>query len=237
MTELAEPLCVRRSVAFAEAVFDGHAIVEGVAAWRAEVGDIATWQFQNAIPVVLDESGKLIAALQPDVVIDARILKRRADNDINHARIVGVLGPGSRAGVDCHFVVETRRGHNLGRVIYEGEAEPDTGEPAAVLGCTYERTVYTEQPGVFEAAVRIGQLVKAGTVVGTLDGRPIHSRIAGTVRGVLRSGVTLRSRTKVADVDPRNCPQYCFTISDRSNAIAGGVLEGVFALRDNLIHV
>lgn len=235
MTEVASPLCIRRMVAFSEAVFEGEVVVEGVVARLARAGELATWTFEAGIPVVVDEAARLIEQVHPDIVVDARILKRRADTEIRQAHVVGALGPGCRAGVDCHFVVETKRGHNLGRVIYEGEAEPDTGEPGPVLGFTYERAVYPEREGTFEPAVQIGDSINAGDVVGRIDGQALIARIAGTVRGVLRSGVDVTPKTKVADVDPRSCSEFCHTISDRSNAIAGGVMEGVLALRSRLI--
>lgn len=234
MTERPAPLCIRRAVAFSEAVFEGKAVVDGIVAERAEPSDLRAWPFASGIPVVVDEDGRLIDLARPEVVIDARILKRGGDTAIGQARLVGALGPGFRAGVDCHFVVETKRGHDLGRVIYNGEAAPYTGEPAPVKGLSHERALYPGGEGTFEAAVQIGDSVTAGDLVGRVDGRPVMTRIAGTVRGVLRSGMKVSARTKIADVDPRSCRELCFTISDRSNAIAGGVLEGVFALRDRL---
>lgn len=231
MTELAAPLCVRRTVAFSEAVFEGETVVEGVAARRAEVDELPAWPFEERIAVVVDEAARLVERLRPRVVVDARILKRPATCDRSPGGISGVLGPGARAGADCDFVVETRRGHDLGRVIYDGEASADTGEPAPVLGFSHQRVIYSSRDGVFEAAVGIADSVTAGDAVGWVDGHPFMAQIDGIVRGVLRSGVPVADRTKIADVDPRNCRRYCFTVSDRSNAIAGGVMEAVFALR------
>jgi xanthine dehydrogenase accessory factor len=235
MTELPSPLCIRRTVAFSEAVYEGEAVVEGVRARLASAADLTGWPFDAAVAVVVDDSARVIEQVHPQVLIDARILKRKADTDIRQAPIVGVLGPGWRAGVDCHFVVETKRGHDLGRVIYDGEAEPDTGAPEPILGVSHERALYAGSEGIFEAAVQIGDSVQPGTRIGRVAGEAIVTRIAGTVRGVLRSGTAVAPRTKVADVDPRNCRRYCFTISDKSNSIAGGVLEGVFALRSRLL--
>ncbi len=233
MTELGSPLCVRRSVAYSEAVFEREVVVEGVGARLARLRDLSSWPFDSSIAVIVDECAQVIGEVEPGIVVDARILKRRADTDIRQARLVAVLGPGVRAGVDCHFVVETQRGHNLGRVMYEGEAEPDTREPAAVLGHSHQRVMYAERGGTFETVARIGDSVNAGDVVARIDEESIISHVTGTVRGLLRSGMSVVPGTKVGDVDPRNRPEFCFTISDRSNAIAGGVMEGIFALRNH----
>ena len=181
MTELASPLCIRRTVAFAEAVFEGEATVDGVRARLLPSRDPSRWRFDVEIAVAVDEGTHVIEQMRPHVVVDARILKRRADTAIQQAPLVGTLGPGCRAGVDCHFVVETCRRHNLGKVIYEGEAEPDTGEPAPVLGAARERALYAAHEGTFEAAVQIGDSVDVDGTIGRIDGHPIVSRIAGTV--------------------------------------------------------
>ncbi|MBI4456671.1 MAG: EF2563 family selenium-dependent molybdenum hydroxylase system protein [Acidobacteria bacterium] len=236
MTELPEPLCIRRTVSFAEAVYDGKALVEGIEGRLAQFGELSRWPFEQAIPIIVDAEGNSIRALRPDVLIDARILKKNVDTRIDQAPMVGALGPGYTAGLDCHFVVETKRGHNLGRAIYQGSAEPDTGKPAPVMGYSNERTLYADQYGAFEALANIGQAVREGVVIGRIGETMLVSRVSGTVRGILRSGLKVQKGTKLADIDPRTCPEFCYTISDRSNAAAGGVLEGILALRRRLLQ-
>ncbi|MBI3939946.1 MAG: molybdenum hydroxylase, partial [Acidobacteria bacterium] len=175
--------------------------------------------------------GASIAALHPDVLIDARMLKRNDGTRIDQAPLVGALGPGYTAGRDCHFVIETERGHDLGRVIYRGSARPDSGEPARFLGHSKDRTVYTTCGGIFHGRVKIGDWVGKGAVIGKIDQTAFIAGISGTVRGILRSGFQVQEKTKIADIDPRGRPEYCNTVSDRTNAIAGGVLEGILALR------
>ena len=234
MTEMPEPLCIRRTVSFAEAVYEHSVQVEGVEARLAPLESLSRWPFHESIPVIVDEHGRSIEILDPQVIIDARILKRNLDTSLEQAPIVGTLGPGFTAGLDCHFVVETNRGHNLGRVIYQGKAEPNTGSPAPVQGYTTQRTLYAPRNGRFEALAEIGQKVDSGTVIGRVEETPLLSQISGTLRGILRSGLRVGKGTKIADIDPRARSCFCYTISDKSNAVAGGVLEGILHLRNEL---
>ena len=230
MTEIPEPVCVRRAVSFGEAVFEKTVQVEGVEARVAQLEELARWPFKEAIPVIVDEHGRSIEGLKPLVLIDARMFKQNFDTRIDQAPIVGTLGPGFRAGQDCHFVVETNRGHQLGRVIYQGSAEPNTGQPAPVKGETIRRTLYAPRNGLFQALVEIGETVKEGATVGQIEGTPLVCEIPGTVRGILRSGLHVRKGTKITDIDPRGQASFCHTISDKSHAVAGGVLEGILTL-------
>ena len=230
MTELPEPLCIRRTVAFAEAVYNGSARVEEVESRLARFEQLAAWPFESSVPVIIDPEGRSIETLRPDVLIDARLLKRNDGTRLDRAPIVGALGPGYIAGKDCHFVVETERGHALGRVLYSGSALPDSGKPGAVMGHTGERVVYASRDGLFHALVEIGETVSAGTPLGKIEEMLIISKISGVVRGILRSGLKIQEKTKLADVDPRGRAEFCSTVSDRSNAIAGGVLEGILSL-------
>lgn len=226
MTEVVEPLCVRRTVSFAEAIYDGEQHVEGVTARRAEPSKLTDWPYHRAIAVVVDPAADCIAALRPRVVIDARLLKRPTDTTIDDALVVGGLGPGFTADVDCHFVVETQRGHDLGRVLSEGTAAPDTGVPATRGGHSGDRVLYTEADGKFEPIATIGDRVEPGDALFRIGGVTQYSAIGGLVRGMLRPGLEVAAGIKAADVDPVAKDTDCVTVSDRSNAIAGGVLEG-----------
>lgn len=229
LTEIAEPTVIRRTVAFAEAVFAGRAVVEGIEARRVEgAGAVPECLRRRAIPVLVDPDGAIGRSLGPDVLVDATLSKRNVGTRRSDAPIVIALGPGFKAGVDVHAVIETNRGHGLGRVILEGEAAPDTGVPGVIAGAGAERVLRAPQDGRFLAARAIGDRVEAGDVVGSVEGAPVVAAIGGMVRGLLRSGLQVEAGLKVGDVDPRGVREHCFTISDKALAIAGGVLEAIF---------
>jgi xanthine dehydrogenase accessory factor len=151
------------------------------------------------------------------------------DTTREDAPLVIALGPGFVAGTDCHAVVETNRGHNLGRVIWDGSAEPDTGQPEAVQGFKGERVLRAPRAGIFNGELEIGELAAQGQVIATVDGEPIQAPFAGVVRGLIHAGLRVTAGLKVGDLDPRGVREHCFTISDKARAVGGGVLEAVLA--------
>ena len=165
--------------------------------------------------------------LNPEVIVDAILAKRNTGTALGDASLVIGLGPGFRAGQDVHLVIETNRGHRLGRVIEKGEAAPDTGVPGEISGYTWERVLRAPVSGKFRGMKRIGDRVEAGEVAGEVAGAPVEAKIAGVLRGILRDGLWVQERMKIGDVDPRGVREYCFTISEKARAIAGGVLEGI----------
>jgi len=229
MTELSQPLAVRREVCFCEAVYDGQKEVEGVRAKRVPgpEGIASAWK-EGAIPLLVDPDGQETRRfLNPDVVVDAILAKRNTGTRIHDAPLVIGLGPGFTAAKDVHVVVETNRGHDLGRVLSRGTAEPDTGVPGEIGGFSTERVLRSPKKGVFRAECSIGDRVSKGTVVAVVDDSPLVAQISGTVRGLLRDGVEVKRATKVGDIDPRGRREHCFTISDKARAIGGGVLEAI----------
>jgi xanthine dehydrogenase accessory factor len=231
MTEIARPTVIRRPVAFASAVFDGCQEVEGVTArLAAGLHEARAILDGGEIPVLIDPRAETALQLGPAAVVDAIIAKRNTGTRITDALLVIGLGPGFTAGVDVHAVVETSRGHDLGRVILRGGAEPDTGIPGLIAGYGRERLIRAPADGVFEAAAVIGSLVEAGEILGTVGGCPVTAPIGGALRGLIRDGVTVKRGQKMGDVDPRRRVEYCYTISDKARAIAGGVLEAVLML-------
>lgn len=228
MTEVQHPTAVRRAVSFCSAVFDGACAVEGVPGrlWRLD-----DWpeldRGLDHVPVLVDPDAVLVERWRPDIVVDARILKRNDGNSPEQAPLVIGLGPGLLAGRDVHVVIETRRGHDLGRVIGEGYAAPDTGIPGPIDGVTSERVLRAPCAGVLEARLEIGHPVSAGDVVCTVAGRPVAAAISGVLRGVVHGGVEVPANLKVGDVDPRGNPAFCFTISDKARTISGAVLEAI----------
>jgi xanthine dehydrogenase accessory factor len=231
VTELAQPTVIRRAVAVASAVFEGQVELEGLVAWLAESDqEMRAALAAGLVPVVIDPQGKVITRLRPGVVVDAIMAKRNTGTQITDAPIVIGLGPGFTAGVDVRAVIETNRGHHLGRVILSGSAEPHTGVPGTTAGFTVERVLRAPCEGVFSGKRCIGDLVEAGEVVACVAGQPVIANIAGVLRGLLADGLSVRTGAKVGDVDPRGVLEHCFTISDKARAIGGGVLEAILYL-------
>lgn len=228
MTELARPLAVRRAVSFCEAVYDGHAIVEGVGAERIERSDdvAGVWR-KGKIGVLVDPQGTDVSGLRPHVKIDAVLAKRNTGTAFTDAPLVIGMGPGFTAPRDVHMVIETNRGHHLGRIITSGNAEKNTGIPGAVSGATKERVLRAPGDGVFAASCSIGDRIGRHEPVGMVADQPVKAQIAGVIRGLIRTGTEVARGLKIGDIDPRNDAGFCFTISDKSRAISGSVLEAI----------
>lgn len=228
LIDLDAPLCVRRTVSFCPALEVGSFSVEGVEARAVrESAEIrAAWR-AGEVPVIRTDDWKSIDDLVPDVVIDAILAKRNLGTSIADARLVVGLGPGFTAGVDCHYVIETNRGHRLGRVIEQGCAEKNTGTPGDIAGYTEERVLRADREGEFASSYSIGDLVAEGETVGTVGGHPVRARVGGVLRGLIQSGVVASAGLKLGDVDPRCQRDNCFLISDKARALGGAVLETV----------
>ena len=228
--ELPEPLTVRRTVAVSTAVTEGEITVQGMkgvlvdspaqALATAEAGDVA---------VLVAPDAAQLGPLRPDVLVDARLAKRNIDTSIDDAALVVALGPGFVAGQDCDAVVETMRGHRLGRVIWEGQAQADTGTPAELGGRSADRVVRAPASGSVEWRVDIGDVVAEGQPLGEVGGVTVRAPFDGVVRGAIRDGMQVRAGLKIGDVDPRGDPAACWEISDKALAVGGGVLEAVLA--------
>ncbi len=232
ITELVQPLVVRRTVAFATAILHGVIEIEGVRARHVKDADDALRCIaRDEIAVLVDPCASAIAQLKPLGIVDAIMAKQNTGTTIHDAPIVVALGPGFSAGVDCHAVVETNRGHNLGRVYHTGSAEADTNEPAPVQGITHARVLRAPRGGIFQSGCDIGQIIGAQTVVCNVDGTPVTSAIAGVIRGLMASGTSVRADMKIGDVDPSGDISRCYSISDKARAIGGGVLEAILHLR------
>ena len=230
MSDIAVPTTVRRTVAFSPAVYTGETQVEGITGKLCEnISMIDTVIESGCIPVVVDPSGEIMKEYKPDIIVDAIIAKTNIGTKRTDADIVIGVGPGFEAGVDCHAVVETKRGHNLGRVIWSGSAYPNTGVPGNIGGYTVERIIRATADGVFSAKVNIGDFVKAGDLLAYCDETPVYANIDGIVRGLLQDGVKVKKGMKSGDVDPRAEKEYCFSVSDKASAIGGGVLEAILS--------
>jgi xanthine dehydrogenase accessory factor len=229
ITEVAAPTAVRRTVAFAEAIYDGSQTVEGVKAITVcspkEAEDV--WQ-RGSIPILVDPGARIREALSPSVLVDAIMAKKCTDTTLSHAPLVIGVGPGFFAGANVHAVVESNRGYHLGRVIWDGAAEPYTGVPAAVSGHAEDRVLRVASSGRFKALGQIGDVVKKDESVAEVDGVPIQAPISGVIRGMLRNGIEVAQGMKAGDIDPRIERGYCYSVSDKARAIGGGVLEAIF---------
>lgn len=228
--ECEAPRAVRRTVAFAEAVHAGDVEVEGVRAALVEASAVAPDEGgREAVPVVVDADGKLIDRLSPDAVIDARMAKRNLGTSRNDAPLTVALGPGFEAGLDVDLVIETKRGHSLGRVIERGAALPDTGVPGEVGGVSSNRLLRAPADGEFRASKRIGESVDAGDEVGRVGDAPVTARTAGMIRGLLSDGLSVVRGDKLGDVDPRGTSIDPRAISDKARAVGGAALEALLS--------
>jgi xanthine dehydrogenase accessory factor len=228
MTEVEKPLAVRRSVCFSEAVYQNHARVEDCeAALAANAEEALRVSGEGKIAVLVDPQCNCRDRLKAPVLIDAIMAKRNTGTSRNDARIVIALGPGFYAGTDCHAVIETMRGHTLGRVITEGGALPNTGVPGEIGAYSFERLLRSPAAGIFRALVSIGDTVRAGDTLAEVAGLPMRAGIDGVVRGILPSGIEVFKGMKAGDIDPRCKREHCFTVSDKALAVAGGVLEAI----------
>ena len=231
MIELEAPTAVRRTVAFSECVAQANASVEGVQARRAAtVKEARAILAQDEVAVLVDPEARLGAALQANVVVDARMAKRNLGTSLVEAAVVIGIGPGFLAGHDVDAVVETQRGHSLGRVILDGAAQPNTGVPGEIGGKTVERLLRAPAGGMLRTRFAIGDAVEAGAAVGEVAGRQVLAATGGIVRGLLRDGTPVREGQKIGDVDPRARREHCFSVSDKARAVAGGVLEAILYL-------
>lgn len=230
MTELPVPLAVRRTVAFSEAIRLGSTVVEDVKAERAENADeVKDCLARGVIPVLADPDAEIVKILKPEVVVDAILAKTNTGTTKKDAKMVIGVGPGFTAGRDCHAVIETKRGHTLGRVIRKGSAIPNTGVPGNVGGQTIRRLLKAPADGVFHPEKNIGNLVREGDRVANVDGIPVYALTDGKIRGMLQDGVPVTKGLKSGDVDPRGSSVDHMTVSDKAMAIGGGVLEAILS--------
>jgi len=229
MLEIPHPIAVRREVSFCEAIYEAEKEVEGVRSkFISKPEEIHSVWKEGKIPILVDPDGKKTRRfMKPDVFVDAIMAKKNLGTHIKKAPLVIGLGPGFYAGKDVHIVIETNRGHDLGRLILKGAAEPDTGIPGNIGGYAVERLLRTMKKGVFHPQKWIGDRVNKGSVVAVVDDFPVMAKISGIVRGLIREGVEVKKGMKVGDIDPRGKREFCFTISDKARSIGGGVLEAI----------
>ncbi len=245
ITELPQPLVVRRLVSFAEAVYSGETVVEDIIGRRAEnLSHAQELIGQGVIPVLVDPSAEVLSIVNsnsstkgPTILIDGRMTKHPPDLGLDSASLVIGLGPGFTAGENCHAVIETNRGHSLGRVIWHGTAEMDTGLPESVAERRAERVLRAPAAGVLHTYAEICDKLEPGQRVAEVDGQPVLAPFRGVLRGLLHSGLQVVPGLKIGDVDPRNDPAACRLVSDKALAVGGGVLEAVLSRPEIRMHL
>lgn len=231
MTDVERPTAIRRTVCFSQAVVYGETTVEDVTARRAaSPAEALALLGAGVIPVLADPEGVCIQALRPDAVVDAILAKRNLGTKRTDAPVVIGVGPGFTAGEDCHAVVETMRGHYLGRVIRAGSAIPNTGIPGLIGGFAGERVLRAPADGVFHQLLDIGAQVKMGDIAATVDSQPMVCTLDGVLRGILADGTPVHKGMKAGDIDPRCAVEHCYCASDKALAVGGGVLEALLDL-------
>ena len=237
MTDLEQPTAIRRTVAFSQAISQGSTTVEGITARKCSAEQVPGVLAAGEIPVLADPACLCREQLHPDVVVDAILAKKNLGTSITDAPVVIAVGPGFSAGTDCHAVVETMRGHYLGRVILKGPATPNTNIPGLIGGYAGERVLRAPCDGMFRQVLEIGAKVEAGDIAGYVNGTPMRCTIGGILRGILSDGVPVFQGMKAGDVDPRCEPAHCYCASDKAIAVGGGVLEAILQLTGVLKHV
>jgi xanthine dehydrogenase accessory factor len=232
VTELDRPLVVRRTVAFAEAIYEDKIRVEGVTGQRIASLDEAEpcWN-KGVVPIYIDPEGMSISALKTDVLVDARMMKEELAQELSLIPLIVGLGPGFCAGRNCHAVIETQRGPFLGRVIWSGKAEPNTGIPEIVQGHGQERVLRAPLSGVLHVVHQIGDFIEEGEILGDVNGFPVRAPFGGMIRGLIRHNIQVSKDMKIGDIDPRRDPRLIQMVSDKALAIGGGVLEAILTVR------
>lgn len=233
VTELPQPLVVRRLVSFAQAVYAGTCKVEELVGRLVDDKEQALKAISaGEVPVLIDPDGNTINTFKPDVIIDARMTKQPANIGMRRATLVIGFGPGFSAGIDCHAVIETKRGHSLGRVLWKGAAKKDTGIPESIGKQGSERVLRAPAEGELKAHAKIGDLLKQGDLIAEVAGKSLKAPFDGVLRGLIYTGIKVYEGMKIGDLDPRGDPSYCTLVSDKALAIGGGVLEAILSKPD-----
>ena len=229
ITEISQPSAIRRTVAFSDAIYNGTQIVENITCVKVnDINEAKGILSQDNIPILVDERLDLLNDIKPDILVDSILAKKNLGTSIDMADLVIGVGPGFTAKKDCHYVIETMRGHNLARVIENGKAMPNTGVPGLIANHGKDRVIHAEVDGTIKNVKKISDEVKAGDIIAYIDDIPVKATIDGILRGIIIDGYKVTKGLKIADIDPRISEKNnCFTISDKARAIGGGVLMSI----------
>lgn len=233
--DIEKPSSIRRSVCFSEAIYDGVTKVENIICKKVEnENDIEKCWNEKIIPIMVDEKGEIIKKIKPNVVVDSIIAKKNLGTTKEMAPITIALGDGFEAGKDVDIVIETMRGHNLGRIITSGRAMKNTGIPGEIKGVSKDRVIYSLANGIFSSVKKIGDTVQKDEIIGYVGDVEIRGKISGVLRGIIREGYEVTENMKIGDIDPRiEEKNNCFTISDKARSLGGAVLRAImFRLKE-----
>lgn len=233
--DIEKPSSIRRSVCFSEAIYEGVTKVENIICKKVEnENDIEKCWNEKIIPIMVDEKGEIIKKIKPNVVVDSIIAKKNLGTTKEMAPITIALGDGFEAGKDVDIVVETMRGHNLGRIITSGRAMKNTGIPGEIKGVSKDRVIYSLANGIFSSVKKIGDTVQKDEIIGYVGDVEIRGKISGVLRGIIRDGYEVTENMKIGDIDPRiEEKNNCFTISDKARSLGGAVLRAImFRLKE-----
>lgn len=233
--DIEKPSSIRRSVCFSEAIYDGVTKVENIICKKVEnENEIEKCWNEKIIPIMVDEKGEIIKKIKPDVVVDSIIAKKNLGTTKDVAPITIALGDGFEAGKDVDIVIETMRGHNLGRIITSGRAMKNTGIPGEIKGVSKDRVIYSKANGIFSSVKKIGDTVQKDEIIGYVGDVEIRGKISGVLRGIIREGYEVTENMKIGDIDPRiEEKNNCFTISDKARSLGGAVLRSImFRLKE-----
>ncbi len=229
MMDIDSPRAVRRTVSFSEAIYESKSVVEGIeAVLAADIKGMHNAWAKGQVAVLVDPGWALMARVSPRVVIDAILAKKNLGTTLSDGTLVIALGPGFKAGVDVHLVIETMRGHDLGRVLDRGAALANTGIPGIIDGHSIDRVLRSPVTGIFQTHHNITDKITAEEVVGRVEGQDIVAQIDGVIRGLVRNGIEVHKGMKIGDIDPRGQVNYCYSVSEKSRAIGGAVLEAIW---------
>ncbi len=232
--DIEKPTMVRRTVSFATAIFEGQYTVDGVKAVFVNNSNeiYKVWE-EKGIPVIVDNDLSILDEIKADILVDAILAKKNLGTTKDMAPITIGVGPGFSAGKDVNLVVETCRGHELGKVIHSGKAIANTGIPGIIAGYGKERVLRAPCDGTIENILKIGAVVKKEDIVANVDGQPVKATLDGVLRGLIMNGLHVEKSLKIGDIDPRGNVDHCFSISDKARAVGGGVLEAILYMKNN----
>lgn len=230
--EIPNPNFIRRKVCYGEAVYEGEFTLENaVSKFAHNLEEIYSIWEEGKIPVYIDPDMKILQKIHPDALVDGILAKKNLGMSKDLAPITIALGPGFEAGKDADAVIETNRGHNLGRIIYEGRASENTGIPGIINGYGRERVIYAPASGILKIVHDIGSVVKKDEIIAYIDNKPVYASLTGLIRGMIREGSFVKEGLKISDIDPREDQlKNCWTISDKARTISGGTAEALFFL-------
>lgn len=219
------PTAHRRGMAFVDAVFDGQTALDGVTARRVDdLSSLSGIWASGGVAIYVGAFSDILA-VGWDVLVDARMRKRaQAEDQRSCAPLVIGLGPGFTVGENCHRAIETGW-DDLGRIVEAGSTAALHGEPRSILGRGRERLVYAPAAGPFLSDRAVGDLVDSGERIATIGTHELTAPLAGVLRGLTRSGVTVDKGTKVIEIDPRGKAAPVTGLGERPRRIAEGVIQ------------